>query len=378
MKITDLDAWIFHFPLPAPFQPSWIPGYTSMNNSAVIYRLRTDEGIDGIAGGIAFADEAKGPVNLLRAYLIGLDVLDVEEVHRRLTTANRVLGVRAWFVETAFWDIRGKAEGKTIAELLGSSETIIRAYASTGQLRSPSEAADHAASVLKEGFAGIKIRTRHETIEDDIAMVKAVREEIGDDIALMCDANQGWRVDTFAPGPVWDIERATKAAQAMEKFDVVWLEEPLDMYDLDGYAELRKRTKTPIAAGELHGDPGLVRLLMAADGVDIVQPDLTFTGGITGAWSLVSESVERGLRFTPHTWTNGLGLAANLQVAVAAPNCDWLEFPFDPPGWVPEARDAMLTQPFEIDARGHVSLPDAPGLGVTLDEEKLKNFGMPL
>lgn len=378
MKITEVEAWLFHFPLPSPFQPSWVPGYTSTMNSAVIYRLRTDEGLDGITGGIAFADEAKGPVNLLRAYILGLDVDDVEEVHSRLTTANRTLGIRAWFIESAFWDLRGKAAEKSVAELLGTRRDRVRAYASTGTLRDPDEAAEHAVRVLENGFTGIKIRPRHAEVDRDIAMVRAVREAIGDQVALMCDGNQAWRVDTFAKGPVWDLARATTFAKAIEEFDVAWLEEPLDMYDFKGYAELRKRTKTPIAAGELHGDPGLVRLLIEAKGVDIVQPDLVFTGGMTGALSLAREATESGLGFAPHTWTNGLGLAQNLQVALAAPNCEWLEFPFDPPGWVPEARDAMLTEPIAIDSEGYIRRPDGPGLGVGLDEERLKTYGTPL
>lgn len=375
MKVTELEAWMFHYPLPAPFRPSWVPGYISNMNSAVIYRLRTDDGLEGIAGGVAFADEAKGPVNLLRAYLLGLDVDDIREVHSRLQTANRTLGIRAWFVETAFWDLRGKAQGKSIAALLGPHRDSVQVYASTGELRDPAEAAEHAQGLVGQGFKGVKIRTRHETIEEDLAMVAAVREAIGDGVSLMCDANQAWRVDTFARGPRWDLERAATTAIGMEEYEVAWLEEPLDMFDLNGYAELRRRTKTPIAAGELHGDPGLVSLLIEAGGVDIVQPDLVFTGGVSGAFELAQQAHRRGLAFAPHTWTNGLGLAANLQVALASQNCEWLEFPFDPPGWVPDARDAMLTRTLEPDRDGSLQIPDRPGLGVLLNEEALATYG---
>lgn len=378
MKITDVEAWLFHRPLAEPFYPSWITGYASTMNSAVIYRLHTDEGIDGICGGVAFADEAKGPVNLMRVYMSGLDVYDdAAEIYSRLRSANRTLGIRAWFLEAGFWDIRGKAENKSVAELLGAKRNKIPAYASTGQVRDPDDAAKHALGVLERGFKGIKIRTRHATVEEDLAMVRAVREAIGDDIVLMCDANQAWRVDVFGKGPVWDLERATATARGMEEFGVAWLEEPLDMYDFDGYAELRKRTSTPIAAGELHGEPSLVELQMNAGAVDIVQPDLVFTGGVTGVWDLVQKSHARGMKYAPHCWTNGLGLAANLQVATAAPNCDWLEFPYDPPGWTPEGRDGMLSTPIEVDSEGFVAAR-GPGLGVELDEDALKTYGMPI
>lgn len=376
MRIVEVEGWVVHAPMQAAFSPSWIPGYSSMNSSATIYRLRTDTGLEGITAGVAFADEAKGPINLLRAYLLGLDIDDIDEVHSRLVTANRTLGVRAWFVESAFWDLKGKAAGKGVAELLGASREDIRAYCSTGTLRSPDEAAAHAVEVLQKGFKGIKIRPRHASVAEDIAMVKAVREAIGDEVALMCDGNQAWRVDTFAKGPVWDLDRATELAKAMKDLGCEWLEEPLEMYDFAGYAELRKRVGLPIAAGELHGDPGLVDLMIDADAVDIVQPDLVLTGGVSGAMALAKRAAERGLRFAPHTWTNGLGLIQNLHVALASPNCDWLEFPYDPPGWTTEARDVILAEPTEVDADGLVHRPKGPGLGVSLNEEVLTKYGM--
>ena len=376
MKIVEVEGWVVHAPLKSPFAPSWIPGYSAMSSSAAVYRLRTDDGLEGITAGVAFADEAKGPINLLRAYLLGLDIDDIEEVHSRLSTANRTLGVRAWFLESAFWDLKGKAAGKSVAELLGAKRDRIRAYCSTGSLRSPEDAAQHAVEVLKLGFQGIKIRPRHATVEEDIAMVTAVREAIGDNVALMCDGNQAWRVDTFAKGPIWDLDRAITAATAMRDLGVTWLEEPLDMYDFAGYAELRKQVGLPIAAGELHGDPGLVRLMMDADGVDIVQPDLVLTGGVTGAMQIAKLAASRGLGFAPHTWTNGLGLVQNLHVAMAAENCEWLEFPYDPPGWTPEGRDVILSEPIEVGQDGYVNLPKGPGLGVTLDEEVLSKYGM--
>lgn len=290
MKISRLDAWIFHHPLESPFHPSWVPGYASTNASAVIYRLVAEDATEGIAGGVAFADEARGPINLLRAYLVGLDVDDVAEAHSRLRTAYQTLGVRAWFAEVAVWDLKAKSQGKTIAQMLGAKRDRVRAYCSTGELRSAEDAAAHAKRVLEHGFKGIKIRTRHATLDEDIAMLEAVRGAVGDEIALMCDANQAWRVDAFEKGPVWDLARASEFAKAAERAGVEWIEEPLEMFDFAGYARLCGLTDVKIAAGELHGEPGLVRLLIDAGGVDVVQPDLCFTGGVTGAWWLAEYS----------------------------------------------------------------------------------------
>jgi L-alanine-DL-glutamate epimerase-like enolase superfamily enzyme len=102
------------------------------------------------------------------------------------------------------------------------------------------------------------------------------------------------------------------------------------------------------------------------------------TGGVTGATALARLAAGRGLGFSPHTWSNGVGLAVNLHVALAAPNCTWLEFPCDPPGWVPADRDAMLGRPLEPDAEGYLHRPGPEGLGVDLDGEALAEYGMPL
>jgi L-alanine-DL-glutamate epimerase-like enolase superfamily enzyme len=378
VRIAEVDAWLFRRPLAEPFSPAWLPGYVQTANTCVIYRLRTDEGLEGVSAGVAFADEARGPVNLLRAFLTGLDVEDTDEVHRRLATANRVLGIRAWFVEAAVWDLRGKAAGRPVDELLGSERDRIRVYASTGEVRGPDEAAAHARRLVLAGFRGLKLRTRHPRLEEDLEMVAAVREAVGPEVALMCDANQAWRVDVFGEGPVWDLERAVAAAEGMAAHGVTWLEEPLDMYDLAGYAALRRRTATPIAAGELHGDPSLVGLLIDAEGVDVVQPDALMTGGVTGATALARLAAGRGLEFSPHSWSNGVGLAVNLHVALAAENCSWLEFPLDPPGWVPTDRDAMLGRTLVPDADGCLHRPGPEGLGIELDEAAVAEFGMPL
>ena len=82
-----------------------------------------------------------------------------------------------------------------------------------------------------------------------------------------------------------------------------------------------------------------------------------------------------GLQFSPYTWTNGMGFAANIQIMASVPNCPYCEFPYEPPSWIPEARDFMLTEPFMIDKEGFINLPDKPGLGVELDMDKVKAYG---
>jgi L-alanine-DL-glutamate epimerase-like enolase superfamily enzyme len=376
MKIERIDAWICHFPLPAPFSPSWVPGLASQNNSCVIYRIATDDGLEGIAGWIAFADEARGPVNLMRAFLTGRDPTKPQELRPLLETAVRVLGQRVWFVETAIYDLAAKAAGLPLYRYLGGSRDRVPAYASFGELREPRRRAEDALAAIDRGFKAIKLRPRHPTFREDVKEVRTVREAAGDDLVIAADANQGWRVDTFAPeNPVrWDFKRALETAKAYEEYRVAWLEEPIDQFDFEGYRRLRDQTTTPIAGGELSGDVWPLREMIERRALDIVQPDATFTGGITGAMQIATMAEQFGLGFAPHTWSNGLGLAANMHV-LAATHGTWLEYPYDPPGWVPDARDAMLTAPISVDPDGMVTMPSSPGLGVELDLERVQAHG---
>jgi len=379
MKIDRIDAWICHFPLPAPFSPSWVPGLASQNNSCVVYRVRTDEGLDGSAGWIAFADEARGPVNLMRAFLAGRDPTRPAEIRPLLETAVRLLGQRVWFVETAIYDLAAKAAGLPLYRYLGGARDRVPAYASFGELRKPRQRAEDAIAAIERGFRAIKLRPRHQTIAEDVEEVRTVREAAGDNLVIGADANQGWRVDTFATEPAvrWDFKRALTTARAYEEFDVAWLEEPLDQFDFEGYRRLRDQTTTPIAGGELAGDVWPLREMIERRALDIVQPDATFTGGITGALQIASMAEQFGLGFAPHTWSNGLGLLANLHI-LAATHGSWLEYPYDPPGWVPEARDAMLETPIAVEPDGMVALPQGPGLGIELDMRAIEAHGTPI
>jgi L-alanine-DL-glutamate epimerase-like enolase superfamily enzyme len=140
-------------------------------------------------------------------------------------------------------------------------------------------------------------------------------------------------------------------------------------------AELRSRSEVAIAGGELNGGWHEFKVMLEKGSYDIYQPDATMGGGISDAKRVMDACRERGLGFTPHTWTNGLGFLVNLHVH-AAGLCDHpIEYPYEPPGWVPEARDGLLTEPIRVDADGTVAVPDTPGLGIELDEHKLARFG---
>ena len=118
MKIIDVEAYLCRFPMPEAFFPSWIPGLPEMNNSLLLVRLLTDEGIDGFTATPAFLGELKGVPELLKVFLVDRDPFKVEDFVKVFRGAKAV-GVRAWFMEIAPWDIIGTAAGQPVYRLLG-------------------------------------------------------------------------------------------------------------------------------------------------------------------------------------------------------------------------------------------------------------------
>lgn len=374
MQIVDIEAYVCHFPH-EPFSPSWTPGITSRSAGVVVFVVKTDEGISGISGAMAIAGEWKGLAPLVRAYLLGRDPLKIEAAVEVLRNSTRVLGYRAGFLDIALWDIAGKAAGMPLWRIFGGTRDHVPAYASFGELRSPGAWAEAVVAAKEAGFKAIKVRVRHETIAEDVAVVAAVRDAVGDSMQIAVDANQGWRIEGFAPTVKWDLARAKSTARALEEFDPMWLEEPLDQYDARGHEALRSMTTTPIAGGEMLNDLGPFQLMMDAGAYDVVQPDAIFCGGMTIQRKVSALAEAHGVGFAPHTWSNGIGLAANLHTLAAAPTGLMLEYPWDPMGWVPEVRDAMFTEPVKLLPDGTVKVPEGPGLGVELDMERILAHG---
>ena len=147
----------------------------------------------------------------------------------------------------------------------------------------------------------------------------------------MVDANQGWRM----PGdlrPRWDVAEAAQCARALEPLGVYWLEEPLASDDVDGYAALRRRTDLRLAAGEMVRQAHEARDLIVRGGVDVIQTDVVLAGGIGGCRRVSALADLHRRAWSPHTWSNGYGLVANLHAALAFSTGAFLEVPYDPPG----------------------------------------------
>jgi D-galactarolactone cycloisomerase len=348
--------------LDPPFLAAWDPEPRRSFEATLVF-VETDEGITGIGSG----DTMDG-FERYEELFVGRDPLEIER-HVEVLETITFHGARYWPLEAALWDLAGKAEGKPLVELLGDTEDRVLAYASTADRRAPEERAESSLALRDEGFKALKIRIDRTQVEEGIAAVTAVREAVGDSMEIMVDLNQGWRM----PGdlsPALERDAVRAIAERLRDLDVFWLEEPLPREDVEGYAALRD-LGIRVAGGEMARTTAELEAFEAADALDVYQPDAVLAVGLLRARELALRVLERGRWFTPHTWTNGIGLLANLHVTAAAGGGPYIEFPYDPPGWTPERRDFMLSEPIRVDADGCVIVPDRPGLGFELADASL-------
>jgi L-alanine-DL-glutamate epimerase-like enolase superfamily enzyme len=186
----------------------------------------------------------------------------------------------------------------------------------------------------------------------------------------MVDCNQGWRLpwDTQSS---WSFKDALAVARELERLKVYWMEEPLHRADRAGMRALREATDVRIAGGEMTRQLHELRDLIVGGCLDVLQPDVALVGGITGLRRTAVMAQEHNLVFSPHTWTNGMGLTANAHLAAGLAESPFLEYAFDPPDWDLARRDFMMAEPLGVDADGMIELGDAPGMGYALDESAL-------
>jgi L-alanine-DL-glutamate epimerase-like enolase superfamily enzyme len=380
MKIDRIELFHVEIPLDKPFYPAWIPGYPQTVNRCTFARLTTNDGVQGLAAGVAFEREREGLGSLLGPYLIGLDPTDIDAGRQRIREAS-YLGWSNYWLEAAFWDVLGKVRGEPVWRLLGGPGSgaapggRAEVYASTGEVHPAERRAEEVLALAERGFPAVKLRVHSFDPAEDVAQIETVRKAVGDRLELGVDANQGWRVALIDDAPFWDLQRATHFARACADCGIAWLEEPLDMYAWDDLAELRRRSSVPIAGGELNGGWHEFSVMFEKGCFDLYQPDATFGGGISDARRVMEACIARGLRFAPHTWTNGIGLLVNLHLYAAGARDHPLEYPLEPPGWTPEARDGLLAEPILPDADGTIAVPDQPGLGIEIDPDRLARFG---
>jgi L-alanine-DL-glutamate epimerase-like enolase superfamily enzyme len=300
--------------------------------------------------------------------------MQVERLTEVLRDAE-ILAPPLYCLELPLWDIIGKAAGLPVYKLWGGHKDRVRAYCATGELRPAKQRAEDVRALADEGFAAVKLRFHHPDPREDVAVAEAVREAVGDEVELIVDANQAGVLPGVGGHERWDFQVALEVARELERLGVLWLEEPLPRHDYDGLARLRDRLDTiSIAGGECNHGLHEFKLLIERGCYDILQPDALLSEGVFQLRKVAALAEAAGLGVVPHTWGNGIGLLANLHLAAAIPNCSHLEFPHDPPsGWTSAARDQMLAEPLGIDADGYVRVPDRPGFGFELDDERIQH-----
>ncbi len=361
--ITRIEITHHRLALDPPFPASWDPTPRT-HFPATVVRVHDDAGHVGIGSGDAmygFADYQR--------WFLGQDPTDHETLAAMLANVEFHAG-RPWPLDVALWDLHGKLAEQPVWALLGGSSGRIRAYASSGVHRPVGEMVAVARRAADLGYPALKVRFGRPALDEDLAVVRAVRDALGERLELMVDCNQGWRMP-WDVRPPWDLDRATAVAEALHAESVFWVEEPLHRADYAGMAELRRRVPIRVAGGEMTRERYEFRELLDRQCLDVFQPDCVCTLGITGLAGLAGEVAAAGRVFTPHTWGNGVGLLANVHLTAGTVGAPFIEVPFDPPEWTTARRDYLLTETVEVDGDGWIDAGDRPGLGFDLDEAVL-------
>lgn len=365
MLIKDIEITRHRLDIDPAFPSSWDPRPLKTFDTTIV-RVTADNGTVGIASGDAMIGFER-----FKDLFVGESVFSFER-HNRVLDSISLFASRCWPLDLALWDLRGKVENKPVYQLLGGSSGRLTLYASTGTVRSAEELAEQAVMLKEKGFKAIKFRIGRREPDEDAKALRAVRKALGDDIELMADANQAWRMP-WDVSAWWTYDDARRMIEKTRELNLYWLEEPLHRGDFEGLRQLREIPGAPrIASGEMNAEYHELRHLMSAGCVDVLQTDCVYFGGITGLAHIAQQAHSYGVTFSPHTWGNGIGFLANAHLAAGTGVPPYLEYAIDPPEWRLEVRDHMLTQIAMHDGDGQIELGDAPGLGFELNEEILK------
>jgi len=373
MKIASVTTHILQAPLSEPFH--WAIGEAQTRASAIV-EVTTDTGLTGWGECFGPAGPAAAMVEAYKPWLIEADPLAGEKIWQDLYAAFRDQGQKGVpicaisGIDIALWDIRGKHFNAPIHQLMGGPlRTEVRAYA-TGTYRTrQGDPMDYickeVAGYVEEGFSAVKLKVGFE-VREDVALIRAVRDSIGAETGLMLDANHGY-----------DAVDAIKLGQQVEELDIGWFEEPVAPEDLDGYCAIKAAINIPLAGGECEYTRFGFREILRRRAIDYLQPDTAAAGGLSECKKIADMANAFGVRYVPHVWGSGIGLAAALQLLAVLPH--------NPPGrrpWEPllefdrsehPFRQAIMTKSIDH-INGVVTIPDGPGLGIEIDKAALESF----
>ncbi len=366
MKITDVKTIRLRATIPAEGQVLSRSGVRNTRSTTLV-QIETDDGVSGIGSCSGNGELIEIIIEkVLKPLLVGMDPTAIEDIwdraymrggHKEFGT--RGIGIVALSgVDIALWDILGKVRGLPIYQLLGGKcRDKVPVYATALYPEEPSRVARRARGFADQGFHGVKIKVGFD-LDQDIRIVRAVRQELGKDFIIMTDANQGYSVDV-----------ALKASDAFAECGAFWLEEPLFVEDIEGHAILREKGKTPIAVGEnLHTRYAFENFIVR-QAVDFIQPDVARAGGISEIKKITALAAKHKVPVSFHTWGDGVALAASVHLSAALRDCIVMEldYTYNP------LREELLREPFKVQ-EGYLIPPEKPGLGIELSQDALRKF----
>lgn len=364
MKIRDIDTTMIDSP----------------GRKWTVVRVQTDEGLVGL-GEATYSNKEPvvcAAVEHLKQELIGEDAARIEYLWHKLYRVSSVSGIwrmagPVWMsamagIDIALWDLKGKAAGLPVYELLGGAfRDRVEVYTHFGGA-TPQAAADMALAKFEEGYGALKTGARWrgerlawDTYFDDgdprgtAAHYAAVREAVGPDVKLLIDCHGRFTA-----------ANAVRLARALEPYDLFAFEEPVAPDDLSAYAKVRKQIALPVMGSERLNTKTQFRRLLELEGIDIAQPDLMYSGGITEARKIAAIADTFHVPISFHNTKGPVGILAAAHVMRATVNAAPLEFVTGI-----EWRDEIITEPLRVE-QGHLIVPEGPGLGVELDMEAVE------
>ncbi|MFX0197678.1 MAG: mandelate racemase/muconate lactonizing enzyme family protein, partial [Candidatus Hodarchaeota archaeon] len=336
----------------------------------------TDDGIIGIGPG----DGRLPPpaIDRLKSFLVNSDPFYVTRFFEEHMGVRGGARMSLGGVDTALWDIVGKALGTPVFKLLGAYRDRVPVYVATCQLHSPGEHAEEAVRYREDGVRAIKLRLHRQDHKDDLEVVKTVRDAVGDDMIIMVDANQ----NNHSPGyNYWSRRTAMWMAKKLDALEVYYLEDPLPLSDVEGLKQLADAVDMYISGGEQAQDVTQFASLLFRGALDIVETDITMGAriGLTGSKKVAHIAESVGRMVIPHVFISGvygLHLAATLQVAATLSErvCPYVEYVLEPPALTVESLQGLLQTPIVLDGDGCVQVPQLPGIGIEINEEFVKKY----
>ena len=388
MRITDVTTIKLCYRMPVAMADAihYMP-----ERPTLLVQVHTDEGIVGLGEAAAYGGFLESTEALilgeLRRTLLGQDPFRIERLWSMMATRAHQRGKRGMLlmaisgVDIALWDIVGQATRTPLYRLLGGYRDTLDAYASAGFYAGDKDAAALAEEVggyAERGFRTIKIKVGRNpdvmlnplydmhasdyataTLEEDVERVRKAREAIGPGVRLAIDANNAWTP------PV-----ALRFMRLVEPYDVFWFEEPVATEDIEGSAEVARALDVPVAGYETETGLAGFRELIVRRAVDIVQPDVIWTGGITECRKVAALAQAFGLSVIPHVFSSAVASIANMHFIAGLPNGGLLEFDQNPN----PLRSELFEEPIEVRRDGTVRLPERPGLGVTLNQATVDRY----